>query len=233
MLFFPISEGNLELVDNASVFKKLSGFTPAELALRYEREDIYRFLIARGTIPVDRGTKAQLLLVQTTGTGNIDGMAKAIDEGAQINAVGSTNQTALVAALRIGVNRPSESEAGWWLLKKGTDPNKVSESYFKDLQGVPLYLLLAMTIKRPESQTLMASTLALMLDKGAKVSGMDSKGRTPLHIAAKYDQLRAAEILISRGTKIQPTDEFGKMPLDYAESGPMIQLLKSHGAIER
>jgi ankyrin repeat protein len=75
-------------------------------------------------------------------------------------------------------------------------------------------------------------TLAHLLKAGAKVSGMDSQGRTPLHIAAKFDNVRAAEILIKEGAKVMPRDRTGKTPLDYAESAPMIMLLKQNGATE-
>jgi hypothetical protein len=44
--------------------------------------------------------------------------------------------------------------------------------------------------------------------------------------------VRAAEILIRDGAKVMPKDRFGKTPLDYAETAPMIKLLKENGATE-
>ena len=76
-------------------------------------------------------------------------------------------------------------------------------------------------------------TFGRLLKAGAKVSGMDDDGQTPLHVAAKYNNMEAAEILIREGAKIMPRDRTGKTPLDYAESAEMIRLLKSHGAVER
>jgi ankyrin repeat protein len=75
--------------------------------------------------------------------------------------------------------------------------------------------------------------LAALLRAGAKVSGMDSQNRTPLHFAAKFDNLRAAEVLIVEGAKVMSRDKLMKTPLDYAESAPMIKLLKANGATER
>ena len=75
-------------------------------------------------------------------------------------------------------------------------------------------------------------TMRLLLEAGARVSGMDTNDITPLHWAAKGDNLRAAEILIEAGSKISPRDKMGKQPLDYAESAAMIKLLKDHGAKE-
>ena len=58
-------------------------------------------------------------------------------------------------------------------------------------------------------------------------------GMTPLHVAAKYNNLEGAKMLIEAGAKIMPKDDTGKTPLDYAESTEMIKLLKSYGAKEK
>ena len=50
---------------------------------------------------------------------------------------------------------------------------------------------------------------------------------TPLHIASKWDNLKAAEILIKHGAKINEKDNYGKFPYDYAKSEEMIRLFKS------
>ena len=52
-------------------------------------------------------------------------------------------------------------------------------------------------------------------------------------MAAKFDNVRAAEILIQEGARIMARDSEGRTPLDYAESAPMIKLLKASGAAER
>jgi hypothetical protein len=37
---------------------------------------------------------------------------------------------------------------------------------------------------------------------------------------------------LSNYSKVSPKDKFGKTPLDYAESGEVIKLLKQYGATE-
>lgn len=75
--------------------------------------------------------------------------------------------------------------------------------------------------------------LSELIKRGAHVSSRDSVGRTPLHIAAERNHLFAAQLLLEAGAKVKPRDETGKTPLDFAESGEMIKLLKSHGGTER
>ena len=75
--------------------------------------------------------------------------------------------------------------------------------------------------------------LSELITRGAHVSSTDSNGQTPLHSAAKHHHLIAAQILLKAGAKVRPRDKEGKSPLDLAEDGEMIKLLKSHGATER
>ena len=64
------------------------------------------------------------------------------------------------------------------------------------------------------------------------MSGIDKWGATPLHAAARLDNIMAAEILIAEGARIMARDEKNKTP-DYAQSAGMIKLLKQNGAKEQ
>jgi len=54
----------------------------------------------------------------------------------------------------------------------------------------------------------------------------------PCILQLKWNNLLAAEILLKNGARIMAKDKFDKRPLDYAESGEMIKLLKKYGAKE-
>ena len=91
-------------------------------------------LVARGGIPVDGRTAAQLALIEGAATGDVGRMERALNEGARINEVRS-KQTALVAALRWPTYDSRWQVAAWWLLDHEADPNLEGE-------GLPLHVFI-------------------------------------------------------------------------------------------
>jgi len=139
ILFGPIAKGNETLVGllidhGASVTDKIEGSSPSELAKTYGQDAIYSLLVARGGIPVDGRTAAQLALIEGAATGDVGRMERALNEGARINEVRS-KQTALVAALRWPTYDSRWPVAAWWLLDHGADPNLEGE-------GLPLHVFI-------------------------------------------------------------------------------------------
>jgi len=240
ILYPAIANGNIKqvafLVDKgASVRATIDGYTPTEIAKKYAQESIYNLLVSRGGIAVDSRSSAQLALVQAAGAypGNAERIEQAIKDGAQINEADAGGRTALVAAMSFPILDPSQALKVYWLLAHGADANH------EDKEDLPLHQFIrsnkiTLDLKKPtEWRELAEDTLNQLIKAGAKVSGVNEYGFTPLHVAAKNDNVRAAEILITAGAKIMPRDKHGKTPLDYAESAAMIKLLKENGGIER
>ena len=244
ILYSPIDVGNLELVQllvehGASPVAEEEGFTPTELARKYDQPAVYDYLVSVGGVPVDSASSAQLAFIKAAEYSDIPGMQLAFTNGARVDVDGPDGMTALVAALRSGDLLPNSAETVDWLLDHDANPNAKGESGFNDLEGIPLDIFVFMSGPGDNGpvpvlvQERQSKTLARLLAAGAKVSSIDSKGRTPLHWAAKVDNVAAAQMLIRAGARVMARDLAGRTPLDYAESASMIALLKANGATER
>lgn len=243
ILFFPIAEGWAKLTElliqnGANVRNEIEARTPMEWAIHYNQPKIVEVLKAHGIRAIDAEKTSLIRFIRAAEQSDLAELTRSIHDGrVDPNAKADRDQTALIAALRMPIDQNRQYRIVKLLLELGADPNITGESGLRDLEGIPIHLAVAMnvyTLNKPygDSKRLATVVILQLLKHGAKVAHRDSTGRTPLHIAARDNNLVAAEILVVHGATIMPRDNSGKTPLDYAESSEMINFLKSRGATE-
>ncbi len=253
-----IRTGNVSLVrllidHGQSVTKKVfpEDVTPAELALMEGRQGAYELLISRGASPVADASSAQFALIASAERSDLVGMEAAIKAGAQINKV-ADDQTALMVALSGYICTEAQLRAIKWLLDHGADPNagskfdlplhrfvfassftlnEISTLREEDLRAIRQSAETEFDAERVRA--LNKEVLTRVLKAGAKLSTLNNYGWTPLHYAARYNNLMAAKILMMEGAKVSQRDPNYKAPIDYAVTPAMISLLKSNGITEQ
>jgi ankyrin repeat protein len=252
LLYVPISEGRALLTEvllnnGASPTTNIDRETLMEIAVGKGQANIIGLLKKHGEPTLEPREAAQQRLIGAAGDHDIPGMEDAIDDGADVNGSNRQGQTALIAACQFFWGEAWQTPPILYLLKKGADPRTQGSDdakypWFKTtaLHSVMVFSARVFEEKnQKENERLkgdavrVKAVIEALLQHGALVSARDSDGKTPLHIAAKKNNIVGARMLIDAGCKIMPLDRTGKTPLDYAESAEMIKLLKDHGAKEQ
>jgi ankyrin repeat protein len=191
---------------------------------------------------LERSVAAQLVLIEAAWNNDILRIDEAIRNGADMNGKNRKGETALIKAVDLGplLFTPLNYGTISYLLDKGADPTIQGDRGFGKTTALHLAIDHSSLVFGKESKSERMKDCAFwarkiivsLLRHGAHVSAQDGSGMTPLHIAAKYNNIVGAKLLIEAGAKVMPRDDKGKTPLHYAESAEMIRLLKNHGAKE-
>ena len=246
MFYLPIANGQtcvaeILLNNGASAtswdkYKIGTELSPIEVAEANGHKEIVDLLIKHGATSISSEKILQLRLVEVAESGSLLQLQEIIREGAQVNTAGHGNSKALISAISAGVfafNVPEYCAKVFYLLDQGADINLVGEG--REGETTPLHALTyysSYILKRGKDTSCVKQLIDHFIDKGAYVSRQDNTGSTPLHLAAKYNNLYAANKLLTAGCKIMTKDFKGKTPLDLAESKEMIKLLKKYRAKE-
>jgi ankyrin repeat protein len=204
---------------------------PLKIATKHGDQEIISLLRQNGAKPLKPADAAQLRLTFAASIGDLKTVRQQLSKGADINSRDNLDDTTpLIEAVSWG-----RLETVKLLLSLHADPNQSGHVTAIDyLAPNPLH-------SRSTCTPLHAATLhggypeiiKLLLKAGAPVSSTNCyKNLTPLHVAAKFQSASAASVLLKEGAKVMAKDSDGKTPLDYAESGPVIKLLKAYGARE-
>ena len=196
------------------------GNTPLTLAAEFRHPEIIELLKQYGAEPLDRTIDAQISLISAARRGDLVSIKKALSAGALVNGKNPAGETALTVAIREGHLKVVEE-----LISSGADTNLPGP--YIGLGYSPLHLAVFKP-RRSFEYGAAEEILRTLLENGADVfSDKGYKKQTPLHIAVEMDNEIAVKILINAGSRILVFDEDGMTPLDYSESKPIIELLKS------
>lgn len=195
------------------------GMTAVMLATKYRYSEVVKLLVQHGATPTDKVTTSQIRFIAAAGKGDVDAMRYELSQGATVDGRSPSDETALVTAAG-----KQQLRAVVFLLEKGANPNLPGKYILKES---PLHAAVWDNAELFQHDG-GASIVRLLLKAGAHVSSTQAyRGQTPLHIAARLHNELAVKMLLEAGAKILARDEDGKTPFDYAESGPVIQLIQS------
>ncbi|MBT2989923.1 MAG: trypsin-like peptidase domain-containing protein [Candidatus Thiodiazotropha sp. (ex Ctena orbiculata)] len=257
-IFSAISDGDSRLLrlllkNGENAFRKIDGLTLMQWAAHYGQEESMAVLAEFGVPALSTRQKEQHRIANIppsirSGSG-IRIVEAAVKNGAWINGKDGRGLTPLGSAVDNGIYEKNHADLIEYLLENGADPNTKYGVRFRYGENDPIvkeslplnHFVMSNAYTMNEqggrskskanihTKEYAVRAMKALIDKGAKVAGRDSVGRTPLHWAAKVGNLEAAKILLNSGAIGNHRDNLRATPLDYAESAEMIALLKGVG----
>jgi ankyrin repeat protein len=222
------------------------GETPLQLAVYKDHKEIAELLIEHGA-GVSLNIVARL--------GNLAGVKKLIDEGANVNIEGRYGETPLHDAANKGheeiaellIAKGANINAGLYtplhtavskgrmdivklLLQNGANINAQDEE--GGTGTAPLHILAKYKHDYSNYDYTKIDMIELLIANGADVNLKDH-GQTPLHLTVHSDQKDVVEFLIAKGADVDAEDNAGRTALDVAVeeyNKDIVKLLVDKGA---
>lgn len=203
-------------------------FTPLWSALAGGARHVAKILLARGARVVNPGAAVTSLrlavehglleLAQLLIAKGVDVSARSRDGRQAIHlAAGKTGAAKLIALLLEKGVKVNATDA------QGNTPLHVAS------RGVLRFLTVARAgggAARTPVRLASAEVLALLLARGAHVNAKNRRGVTPLHLAAEFGLLSAAQTLLARGADPRAASATGLTPLHYAAMGSSVNVTR-------
>lgn len=193
-------------------FRSKNGQTAVSVAFAHRHNAIGNYLISKGgSNPI-----AEAKLIESAARGNIDGLAQAISQGADVNAFDSEGISAFLKAIQ-----NDQADAARYLLSKGSRVNKADKDGY-----LPLHW--AAQIKNPE-------LLQVVLSKKNDLDAKNNFGYTALILASSKGYLENVKTLVLAKASLHIEADRGGTPAYWAkehEHFKVLDYLKEKGAID-
>lgn len=231
ILFFPIAEGQIEIVRyllsiGADPHARVGNYSAAQLAVRHSQSAVYKVLLSRKVNEVSQQEALQLQLVSAAGSRDFPATKALLSKGARVKDADSCGVTALGAAVHMPPAARDDVVYVLWLLNEGAEPTVPSAADCDfSRKEYPLAALFRVSVSHPLVHEFQQLLLVQMLLQGADVNAADWNGRTALHGAASGENIEAVEWLISKGADPLKRDIFGRTPLSLAKSPAILDVL--------
>jgi len=235
------AKNNLGQTPLASALQSLSSRSPSSPSLNLLLEVIQLLLDNGANLDAETG---QRVLFNAAGYGSEPLVRLLLQKGSDVNEIDSHNKTPLESAvmgghegvvrllLQSGANRESSVRA----LKEAIESKKSSFAIAQLLlDGIhPVAGTLCLAVKQGDEDM-----VRLLLEKGSDVNETDSRNKTPLESAVRYNKVGIVRLLLEKGAN--PNSKFsiasGRRTMLYqaVQTGtrdyvPLVQLLLSYGA---
>ncbi|MHB9147942.1 MAG: ankyrin repeat domain-containing protein [Candidatus Amoebophilus sp.] len=181
-----------------------NGNTPLSIAMQEGNQAVIEMLLAAENINVNfKDGLGDTLLHSALKRGNEEAFKRLIAKGVDLNARGLFGYTPLWLAIL----QKNERAVSALLEREDIDVNAINNN---NERFTPLHLAIS---KGNE-----VAISALLARQDIDIKAQDKRRRTPLHRAAKKDNLIVMEKLIAKGADINAKDEHGISPLYIAVS---------------
>ena len=207
--------------------------TPLYLAAKHGDAEAIQLLLSAGADPNRLDPAGETMLMAAVRAGDLASVNALLEAGAEVDArEAGFQQTALMLAARQGetaiaaklletgaaVDASTEigSEPRWVL------PNSrpgfsfgigIIRGGLPEDRGMRPFRSGGLTPLLYAAREGHADTIALLLDAGADIEGVEANGITPLLMAIANDRASAATLLIERGANLDTSDWYGRTPL--------------------
>lgn len=212
-------------------------FTPIEEAL-YTGDDLVINLLQKyGAEMPEKRLADKIKFSGAVYRLDVNEMKKYFNSNINVNEVDKKGNISLLNIVTNELYFKESLECLKYLISVGADVNKIGSSFTTfGKQYTPLSALIVKSdpiLKNnfKEKDTVLAMIYEL-IKNGAYVSGVDSDMMTPIHYSCLKNNYIVTKILLEAGAKVLSKNKEGLRPIDLAQSGEVIKLLKQYGAVE-